>query len=207
MSKELQKLKNQKREILEQIDRLYNECQKRKEYREALDIGDEEISSKLRNEMMQIIDEIYKRQHIVYEIENKIKLNTPPVKVGTLVDLRITDNQSQFAIYLHGKSIEIGKIEYRGYHWNEYLGDIGYDIDEEYRNHGYATEALSLLSEKLYEEGINDFWISVYDNNTSSIRVIEKNDGKLLKKEGCVFLYVVPTKLRDISKNSEYIVK
>ena len=208
MSEELRKLRNQKREILKQIDELYDDgYQKRQKYRKAQDNGNEESSSKYYDEMMRINDAIYKYHHTIEEIDNKIKLSIPPVKMGELVDLRTIDKGSSFAIYLHGKPIQIGEIDYRDYHCSEYLGDIGYAIDEQYRNHGYATEALSLLSEKLYEEGITDFWVSVNDNNMSSIRVIEKSGGELLKSEKGICLYMVPTKLRNFDKISEHRTK
>ena len=208
MSDELQKLKNRKRKIQERIEKLSDDgYQIRQKYRNALDNGDEESSSRYYDEMLQITDAIYKYYDTIEEIDNKIKLSLPPVKVGELVDLRTSDRHSEFAIYLHGKSIKIGKIDYRDYHCNEYLGDIGCSIDKQYRNHGYATEALSLLNEKLYEEGIPDSWITTRDDNMSSIRIIEKNGGELLKKEKGVYLYKVPTKLRNSDKISEHKTK
>ncbi len=139
---------------------------------------------------------------MIEKIDDEIKSIIPPAKKGKLVDLRANNDGSMFDIYIHNQPVKIGKIEYRDYHCSEYLGDIGYSIEEEYRNYGYATEALTLLSEKLCEEGIPDFWICVYKDNIGSIKVVEKNGGKLLKSEGWTCLYVVPTKLRNFDKNS-----
>lgn len=208
MDDELQTLKNQREQLYNQINVLYNNgYQKREEYQKAQDIGDGEGSLKLYDEMMKIHAEIQTQNHLMKKIDDKIIVMNPPVKIGKLVDLRTADDSLRCNIYLHNQPIEVGKIEYRGYHCSEYIGDIGYVIKDDYRNHGYATEALSLLSEKLYEDGITDFWISVQSENVSSIKVIEKNGGKLLRSDRDPFLYVVPTKLRDLSNGSEQQIR
>lgn len=147
----VQNLINRRNELYEQINILIDEYIKKRQF---IHEGD---SSEVHNELVQIDNEIHKCYKIIYQLDDEIKLSIPPVKTGKLVDLRIMDESKNFNIFLHNQSIEIGTIEYREYHCSEYLGDVGYIIDEKYRGHGYATEALELLSEKLYEEGITDF--------------------------------------------------
>jgi len=90
-----------------------------------------------------------------------------------------------YDIYLHDSDQKIGYIEYRknkGDPHNGYRGDIGYRIDEGYRGKGYASEALILLTDKLYKDGINNVYIAINNDNLSSIRVAEKFGGKLMSE-------------------------
>ena len=43
--------------------------------------------------------------------------------------------------------------------------DMSVFIDKQYREHGYAYEALRLLSDLLQKNGIGDFWLAVEKNN------------------------------------------
>ena len=69
---------------------------------------------------------------------------------------------------------EVGGIDYRGYHVDPFLADVGYHIWEPFERKGYCTRAFALLSEFLYERGIPDFWVSTYNDNVASKRIIEK---------------------------------
>ncbi len=205
MNDEFQKLRERRIEILKQIDSLMDEGYKKSlEYIKVLDSGDEQSILQLRDEREKIHTSIAVRRDKIEEIDNEILLGIPPVKKGKLVDLRSDGASSNYTIYLHDEPVCIGRIEYRDYHCSEYLGDVGYVIESKYRNHGYATEALALLSEKLCEEGVPDFWVTVNDDNFESIRVIEKNGGQLQKTKLSICLYVVPTKVRELEISTEH---
>ena len=167
----------------------------------------------IRNEQTRetIFDLIYENEKkiasaymLLCEIDQQTKLTYPPIKTGEFVDLRTNGKQTEYFIFLHDQPVEVGSIQYRTYHADERLGDVGYHINYEYRDNGYATEALSLLSEKLYEDKVPDMWITVKDSNHKSIRVIEKNGGNILNKNKGVILYKVPTKSRKLDTNVNY---
>lgn len=140
--------------------------------------------------------------HELYkELTNELVRVLPPVKTGTLVDLKSAGSPNIYLIYLHGESVEVGGIRYRPYNRTKRFGDVGYHIDPPYQNNGYATEALALLGEKLFEDGITDMWVSVRDYNGSSKRVAEKNNGKIIYVQDGVILYEVPTRLRTLDND------
>lgn len=82
-------------------------------------------------------------------------------------------------IYLHGKDIEIGNIEYRGPVDSKWLGDIGYHIEREFNGHNYAYKALQLISSLIAAKGIEKVTITTYKDNIASVKTIEKFGGVL----------------------------
>jgi|AntAceMinimDraft_6_1070360.scaffolds.fasta_scaffold11667_2 predicted acetyltransferase len=66
---------------------------------------------------------------------------------------------------------------------NNFESHIYYEIKEEYRNRGYASEALNLLIKEAKNLNIGNLTITAKDSNISSIRVIEKNNGILQHKD------------------------
>ena len=81
---------------------------------------------------------------------------------------------NMYGIYLKGEGIKVGHIDYRGYHNSSLVGDVGYVIDKRYSGNNYAYKALCLLSEYLFQNNIPDFYISVFLNNTPSLKIIIK---------------------------------
>lgn len=67
--------------------------------------------------------------------------------------------------------------------WKNYGGNISYVIIPDYRRKGYGTKALNLAIKKCKELGINNILITCLDSNIGSIKIIEKNNGKL--KDTC----------------------
>ena len=63
-----------------------------------------------------------------------------------------------------------------------YVGNIGYGIDEKYRGHGYAPEAVELIKEVFIKNDFHKVIITNDPQNTSSKRVCEKVGAKLVKK-------------------------
>ena len=182
-----------------------NDCQELNILEEKIDT----ILQKLRNltSADENRDEIYKQYYELaeqqYELEQALYFKKSSIiKSNGIIDLRLKARSlsrknpvaGTYNICLHDEKTIIGEIQYRGYHVSEYLGDIGYGINPTYHGHNYAYQALCLLSELLNEEGIEDFWITTYDNNISSIKTIEKHGGsRFERKENNVLLYVCPT--------------
>lgn len=118
------------------------------------------------------------------------------------------DSKIRYNIFLKETKIQIGYMQYRGYHNDDEVGDIGYFIYPNYRNKGYASETLSLFSEKLHDEGIDDFWIATRLSNVASCRVIEKYGATPIRghsiegkeRDWCI-MYEGKTRKREKEKN------
>ena len=85
--------------------------------------------------------------------------------------------------------------------------DMSVFIDKQYREHGYAYEALRLLSDLLQKNGIGDFWLAVEKNNIPSIKTIKKLGGILLNSKSGTELYKVPTKKIELEEVSSKKIK
>lgn len=152
-----------------------------------------------RKERFKKLDEIFEEERIIidrkYELEKELHFLLPPTKSNGIIDLR-EDSKYCYRIYISNTKIEIGHIRFRGYHTNDFSGDIGYSIFKEYRGNNYAYQALTLLSEKLYEDGISDFWVGIYSNNIPSIKTVEKYGGVLKKDNNGALLFECTTQKR-----------
>ncbi len=143
-------------------------------------------------------NDIWKQQD---ELNKKVYFLKPPVGCNDKVDLRTKDGRN-YEIYLHETEILVGNVEYRGYHVSEFLGDVGGYIEEEYRGHHYIYEALCVLGEILNEQGVNDFWVTTFEENIPSKKSIERFGGQLLSSDNNppgVLLYECLTKKKEYS--------
>ena len=151
---------------------------------------------KINERLSCIQDEEYKKYSKLYEeldkVENEIINLIPPAIIGQRVYLKKPTNGllGKYKIFLKDSNELIGEIEYRGYHISEYIGDVGYNIEEEYRGNNYAYEALELLSDILINNGIDSFWISASSRNYASIKILLRYGGqrKYDTDENFVFL-------------------
>ena len=171
-------------EVVAELDRLYDEEDKLHEklndtnnrYNNAQ--SDEEKVA-IREEGVQIYQDLYVIWDKMRKLKEKIYLDIPPIKTDGVIDLRkdkvtkVDILEDSYDIYLHGTDQVIGNITYFGYH-TSYNGDIGYSIYPPYNGHHYAYRALCLMSELLYEHDIKEFWVSVKNTNIPSIKTIER---------------------------------
>ena len=191
------------------IEELYNKLKNIEEQIDAIRIKidtiyDEKLNyvDKGNQKIKKLLDQERNLWRNKWTVEDKITLTTPAIKSNGVIDLRTNNNyRYSFSIFLHNTSTIIGKIEYRGYHCSDTLGDIGYKIDKIFRGNGYAYQALTLLSEKLNEDGIENFWISTYYDNLASLKTIEKFEGRLISNCHGVLLFECPTKTKIINEN------
>jgi predicted acetyltransferase len=58
-------------------------------------------------------------------------------------------------------------------------GHIGYNVRPSQRGQGYATRMLALVLERAREQGLTRVMLTIEGENPASVRVIEKNGGKL----------------------------
>lgn len=69
----------------------------------------------------------------------------------------------------------VGKISIRiGHNYHSYYnGNIGYEIDEAYRGHHYAREAVGLVLDVARYHGMERVYITCDEDNAASYRTIE----------------------------------
>jgi predicted acetyltransferase len=111
-----------------------------------------------------------------------------------------------YSICLHGTKEVIGDIKYRG-ELDEITtlstGNIGYYIAKQYRCNGYVSEALQILSDKLYEDGINTIYIAAKPDNIASRRVAEKFGGKIMHNFSSEFSVIYKCDLNKIKQSKK----
>lgn len=150
--------------------------------------------------------ELFKQRELLNDkldlIERELFIKKTPIISDEIIELKKLDDDiiGDYFIYLKSIKKSIGLIKYRGYH-NEGSADIGYIIDEKYRNKGYAKRALDLLSEHLFNNDIYDFWISCYKTNIPSVKIITSYGGNIIKEENDILLFDCTTKKRNIEES------
>ena len=109
--------------------------------------------------------------------------------------------ENMYDIYLKDKGIKIGHIDYRGYHFSDITGDIGYVIDSRYKGHNYGYKSLSLLVNYLYQHNIPDFYISVYVDNIPSLKIVLRAimnfGGEVVKLNGNMVTFECKTNVKN----------
>lgn len=86
-----------------------------------------------------------------------------------------------YRITPHGMFQEIGfiKISY-GVAARPRMGNIGYEIDKNYRGHNYTIKALEMLVDEMLSKQLESPTIAAYPSNTPSVRIIEKFGGEVI---------------------------
>lgn len=88
-----------------------------------------------------------------------------------------------YDIYLKDINVKIGKISIRignNYH-SYYNGNVGYEINEEYRGNNYAIEAVSLVIQVARSHGMNYLNLTCEESNIASYKSIEKLGATLIE--------------------------
>ena len=88
-----------------------------------------------------------------------------------------------FHIFHPENTNPIGVIDLRNsYHleFTLYHGNIGYEIDPQWRRRGYATQACQLLRPFALSKGMNILWITCSPANMASIKTIDKLGAQFL---------------------------
>ena len=114
-----------------------------------------------------LTDDIVKQTYMVPDFESEeavIKL------FHRLKDLSHSDGFYQVGIYLEDNLIGIANEVDR----EEDSIELGYAILPDYHNQGYGTEMLNALIYQMHAEGFSKVVIGAFEENLSSIRVMEK---------------------------------
>lgn len=88
-----------------------------------------------------------------------------------------------YDIYLTKTNIKVGKISIRiGHNYHSYFnGNIGYEINEEYRGNKYASKAVQLIIIVAKHHKMNYLILTCDESNIASYKSIESLSSKLLE--------------------------
>lgn len=117
-------------------------------------------------------------------LEKNLYLKRNPDIEGIDIDLYLVNfhekfedkpDQYKYIITLRGTKIKIGEIEVRFslLESEKYLGNIGANIEPEYRGMRYSKMAFMLLRDVMLEQGLRKPIFTVRKDNISSIRSLE----------------------------------
>jgi predicted acetyltransferase len=90
--------------------------------------------------------------------------------------------QQTYLLLKDGRTV-VGEIRFRPHiepPYERQNGHVGYNIRPSMRGQGYATRQLALLLEEARRIGLPGLMLPVESWNIASVRVIEKNGGRLL---------------------------
>ncbi len=135
---------------------------------------------------------------------------------GEHIELRLIDTYDSedgelpfywWDIILKQNHIAIGKISFRiGHNYHSYYnGNIGYEIDEEYRGHQYALLACQLVLRVAQYHKMDRIYLTCDYDNVASFKTIEKLGAKFIEEvlppKDWIFYYdeVPPHKIYELS--------
>ena len=188
---------------MEELNKLY-------ELRKKLEIKLDQISEELfdvydvddANEYYKILDMKDNIEKQIYEIDNAIILKSKPDASNEKIDLKKNIHQSskfgEYYIFLHNTNTIVGVIDFQS---EESIGGIIY---EEYRGNHYLYEALNLLGEILYKNGIEYIYPIILKDNIASRKSVERYGGKLIKElENDLVQYECKTRLVSMKEENK----
>ena len=188
---------------MEELNRLY-ELRKKLEIKldqisEDLDDLDYEEDENEYNKILDMQDNIEKQ---IYEIDNAIILKSKPDASNEKIDLKKNIHKpskfGEYYIFLHNTNNIVGVIDFQS---EESIGGIIY---EEYRGNHYLYEALNLLGEILYKNGIEYIYPIILKDNIASRKSVERYGGKLIKKlENDLVQYECKTRLVSMKEENK----
>lgn len=87
-------------------------------------------------------------------------------------------------IILKPQNIAIGKVSFRiGHNYHSYYnGNIGYEVDEEYRGHHYALLACQLMLRVAHYHQMEKIYLTCDHDNVASYKTIEKLGATLIEE-------------------------
>lgn len=112
---------------------------------------------------------------------------------GETIELRLIDTYQGgngelpfywWNIVLKSKDLVVGKISFRiGHNYHSYYnGNIGYEVDQEYRGHHYALLACQLVLKAVKYHKMDKLYLTCDYDNAASYKTIEKLGAKLIEE-------------------------
>lgn len=135
-----------------------------------------QISDKDRNNVIEILtDAEIKKTYMIPDFETEEQVE---IMFQRLKELSLADDFYQVGIFLNDELIGwVNEVERE----NSKI-ELGYVISLKHHNKGYATEMFSAMIEKLFQDGFSEIITGAFEENSASIRVMEKCGMKKLDK-------------------------
>lgn len=137
----------------------------------------------------QYTDVLFKLKRKLQILEEKSFLERMPDLVSDEIDLYLKNihdlkesnpDRYSYIITLHNTKTKIGVIDIRFslLESEKYLGNIGSEINDEYRGNRYAKKAFILLKDVMLSHGLRKPKFTVVTSNTSSIKSLSNIGAK-----------------------------
>ena len=170
-------------EVLEEIKKIYTEIKSVENKISSL----EELDY---DKLHEYSKELFELKIKLQRLENTAYLGLKPDYESSEIDLYIKNlhdtmeeskpDKISYFITIHGSKEKIGEIEvrYSLLESEKYLGNIGANINPEYRGNKYVKKAFHLLKESMIENGLSKPIFTVRIDNYSSINALRNIDAK-----------------------------
>ena len=137
------------------------------------------------SEFRQFIPKINKLADDIYHLQERIQMLKDPDFSNQLIDIYLDeynsdDEESNYYITISGDYKRIGHVRVTWKSFLPTLGNIGYELDENYRGHHYTLQALELLKDFFIKKGLTKPIFTAFPDNIASIKTIEGFGGKLI---------------------------
>ncbi len=129
------------------------------------------------------------REYCRYTIFNKdfFTLENDSVRLELIDTYAGNDKELPFYwwnIISKSRNVNVGKISFRiGHNYHSYYnGNIGYEVDEEYRGNHYALLACQLMPDVARYYGMDKLYLTCDFDNVASYKTIEKLGARLIEE-------------------------
>lgn len=138
-------------------------------------------------------EKLYLLQKELSELYDRLSFAKGPTYSNGVLDLYLDEEANKigkvcehYKIALAGEKKFIGhvRVTYDDM-CDNFLGNIGYELNKKFRGNGYMLQALEILKRPMLESGLERPIITVDPHNGASVRTIEKFGGKkIFQDEG-----------------------
>lgn len=136
-------------------------------------------------------DKLYLLRKELSELQERLIFEKGPTYTNGEIDLYLDEEADKvgkvcenYNIALAGEKRFIGHVRVTYDEMSDnFLGNIGYELNREFRGNGYMLQALEILKRPMLESGLERPIITVDPKNRASVRTIEKFGGKKLDKD------------------------
>lgn len=112
----------------------------------------------------------------MFSIDKK-RLVATDNEIDLTVPFYVKKPYEYYDIYLHNTDEYVGNIwcdTSDDYELIKYLGNVGYEIKEEYRGNHYALKALQMIKEIMKDNNMREMIFSIEPKNTYSVNVAKQ---------------------------------
>ena len=140
----------------------------------------ERLYAEKENSINFLLDEIYR-------LRDEIELLKGPTLSNGIIDLYFEEensdeNVSFYYLTISGQRQKIGRIDIRWYAFDYMFGNVGAELDKNYRGNRYALQSLELLKDVMIDRGLTKPIFTARPDNIPSIKTIENFGGKLIQE-------------------------